>query len=91
MSSSPQINYDCFDELITELRASGHAETADKLDFILHRVAWTTGSELLGELGAEILRFQRNAPSGSPDLEKSMTRSMEMVRRVWPEIRLQNE
>jgi hypothetical protein len=52
MASSTQISYECFDELIEQLRAAGHASTADKLNFMLHRVAWTTGSELLGELGA---------------------------------------
>jgi len=62
MSSSAQISYDCFDELIAQLRAGGHASTADKLDFMLHRVAWTTSSELLGELDAEILRFQQSTP-----------------------------
>jgi hypothetical protein len=34
MASSTQISYECFDELIEQLRAAGHASTADKLDFI---------------------------------------------------------
>jgi hypothetical protein len=87
MSSPTQISYDCFDELIAQLRASGHASTADKLDFILHRVAWTTGSELLGELGVEIIQFQRSAPSASAELQQALSRALDMVRRVWPEIR----
>jgi len=86
MSSSTQISYDCFDEFIAQLRTAGHASTADKLDFILHRVAWTTGSELLGELGAEILRFQQSTPSASGAVQKSLNRSLDMVRRVWPDI-----
>ena len=86
MSSSTQISYDCFDELIAQLRASGHMSAADRLDFMLHRVAWTTGSELLGELGAEILQFQRTTPSLDAAVQQSLTRTLEMVRRVWPEI-----
>jgi hypothetical protein len=86
MGSSTQISYECFDELIAQLRAAGHASTADKLDFMLRRVAWTTGSELLGELGAEILRFQQSTPSTSAAIQQSMNRSLDMVRRIWPEI-----
>ena len=86
MSSSTQISYDCFEELIAHLRAGGQASTADKLDFMLHRVAWTTGSELLGELGAEIIRFQQSAQSVSVELQQSLSRSLDMVRRVWPDI-----
>jgi hypothetical protein len=86
MASSTQISYECFDELIEQLRAAGHASTADKLDFMLHRVAWTTGSESLGELGAEILRFQQSTPSAGVTIQQSVNRSLDMVRRVWPEI-----
>jgi hypothetical protein len=87
MSSPAQISYDCFEEFITQLRAEGHAHTADIVHHRLHVVAWTTGSELLGELGAVILKFQRSTPSLSAPLEQSLSRSLEMVRRVWPDIR----
>jgi hypothetical protein len=82
-----QINYECFDDLIAQLRAAGHVSTADKLHFMLHRVAWTTGSELLGELGAELLRFQQTAQPVSAELDQSLRQSMEIVRKVWPKIR----
>jgi len=87
MRSRTQISYECFDDLIACLRAGGHASTADKLDFMLHRVAWTTASELLGEVGAEILRVQQSVQPAGAELEQSLRRCMEMVRRVWPEIR----
>ena len=87
MSSSTPISYECFEECIAQLRAAGHASTADKLHIVLHRVAWTTGSELLGELGAELLRFQQSTPSASPAVQESVSRSLAMVRRVWPRIR----
>jgi len=87
MGSPAEISYDCFDDLIAQLRAAGHASAADRLDVMLHRVAWTTGSELLGELGAEILQFQRSAPSVSAPLQRALSRSLGIVRRVWPDIR----
>jgi hypothetical protein len=87
MSSPAQISYDCFEDLITQLRAEGHARTADILHHRLHVVAWTTGSELLGELGTVILKFQRSTPSISPPLQQALSRSLEMARRVWPDIR----
>jgi hypothetical protein len=86
MGSRTQVSYECFEELIELLRARGYASTGDKLDFLLHRVAWTTGSELLGELGAEIVRFQRDTQSVSGELQHSLSRSLDMVRRVWPDI-----
>jgi hypothetical protein len=87
MSSPAQNSYNCFDDLIAQLRAAGHESTADRLDVMLHRVAWSTGSELLGELGLEILQFQRSTPSVSATLQQALSRSLEMVRRVWPDIR----
>jgi hypothetical protein len=51
MGSDPQTGYECFDELIRRLRAEGHVAPADKLHRLPHEVAWTTGSELIGELG----------------------------------------
>jgi len=86
MSSPPQISYDCFDELIKQLRAEGHTRTADILHHRLYRVAWTTSSELLEELGRQILRFQQSTPSVSAEINQSLSRSMEMVRRFVPDI-----
>ncbi len=64
MSSAPQGGYECFDGLIRQLRGAGHTATADKLDIMLHRVAWTTGSELVGELGLEILALSASGRGG---------------------------
>jgi hypothetical protein len=87
MSSPTQISYECFEELIRRLRGAGHVAAAEKLDFMLHKVAWTTGSELIGELGSEILSFQRSASDVSSELQRSLSDCMSMVRRFWPDIR----
>jgi hypothetical protein len=43
--------YDCFRELIQDLRHEHFDEVAGRVDSILNHVVWTTGSELVGELG----------------------------------------
>jgi hypothetical protein len=75
-----------FDELISMLRAEGHAHVAQRLHTLLHEVAWTTGSELMGELGLEIVKFQRSNLLGSPELQELTRRCMAAVKQVWPSI-----
>jgi len=87
LSSGESIDYECFEELIRQLEADGHTTTAQKLDHLLHRVAWTTGSELIGELGAEILAIQGETSPMSAKLEDTVRRCMVIVRRVWPNIK----
>ena len=85
--SSTQTGYECFDELIRELCIGGHIATADKLDFMLHRVSWTTRSELIGELGLAILVFQRCEAGVSVELQRKLVSCMSAVREVWPDIK----
>lgn len=87
MNSNPQTGYERFDELIRQLRTEGHIEPADKLYMLLHEVAWTTGSELIGELGLTILAFERSMPVVSPDLRRLLDSCISMVRRQWPDIK----
>jgi hypothetical protein len=87
MSGAGQIDFQCFEKLIRQLRADSHAAAAEKLDTILHRVAWTTGSELLGALGLEIAAFQRATPEVSAELQATLASCMQMVKRVWPHIK----
>jgi hypothetical protein len=42
--------YKAVDGLIDRLNANQQTDEAAKLDDLLHHTAWTTGSELLGEL-----------------------------------------
>lgn len=55
--------YAAVDLLIEELRASGHEADADELHVLTHEMAWTTGSELLGELGL-VLRKMKGRHAG---------------------------
>ena len=86
MSSPVKVSYDCFDDLIVQLRAEAHDSIADLIHRQLHLSAWTTGSELLGEIGLAVVRFQQSCPNASPELQQAMTRALDMVRRVWPNL-----
>jgi len=77
--------YDCFRELIQELRREHFDEVAGRVDSILNDVAWTTGSELVGELGAAICDFERTQPVVSPSLRSALERCARIVVRVWPD------
>ena len=57
--SAPVISYEPFERFIVSLCAEGFAKDADRLHYLIHKVAWTTGSELVGELGQEIIKLRR--------------------------------
>ena len=56
--------YKAVDELIEKLRAAGKTAEADRLDHLVNKMAWTTGSELLGELGLAFKDFHGKYSSG---------------------------
>ncbi len=84
--SGPVISYVPFDELIVSLRADGLSADADRLHFMIHKVAWTTGSELVGELGQAMKDLAREHDASLSDGTRvSMAAAFEMVLRVWPD------
>jgi hypothetical protein len=83
--SAPVISYVPFDELIASLRADGLDGEADRLHDLLHKTAWTTGSELVGELGREMKRLEREQGTRfSAATDAKFQAAFKMVRRVWP-------
>lgn len=83
---SPTISYQPFDNLISSLRVDGLVKQADLLHHYLHEVAWTTGSELIGELGEKIKEIRKeNLGSLSAETKKNMKEGIEMVKVVWPD------
>ena len=84
--SGPVISYVPFDELVASLRADGLGGDADRLHFMFYKVAWTTGSELIGELGQAMKDVAREHGGSFSDSTRSrMETAFEMVRRVWPD------
>jgi len=74
-----------FEELVSKLRKRGFDEGAEEIA-ILMSLAWTTSSEMIGELGRAVLRFQREHPGVSTDLRDALDRCMNEVRIFWPDI-----
>jgi hypothetical protein len=87
MSDPSEIDYECFAELVRQLRIGGHTATAMELHSLVHRVAWTAGSELVGELGLKMLTLQSSIPEPGVELHDAMERCMIEVKRVWPDIK----
>jgi hypothetical protein len=80
------ISYEPFDRLIVSLRNDGLLKESDLLHHMIHKVAWTTGSELIGELGQSIKKIRKENPNSlSDDSKKNIQESVEMVKRVWPD------
>jgi hypothetical protein len=76
------------DWLIRELRAAGIPVAADRLSHLLHEVAWTTSSELIGELGQALLVIQREHASALPaGVARALGEAIAGARRVWPDLR----
>ena len=83
---TPTISYAPFDELIVTLRADGLEKEAECLHVLIYGVAWTTGSELLGELGQKMKEIEANESTIlSARSQKKMNDAFEMVQRVWPD------
>jgi hypothetical protein len=84
--NAPVISYAPFDELIASLRAEGFRGEAERLHNLIHKVAWTSGSELIGELGQEMKRLEREHGSRlSASTSKKIEAAFDMVSRVWPD------
>ena len=87
MTAPADDGFECFRELIRILRVEDFGVTACRLDSLFH-IAWTTSSEFVGELGREILAFQRcGYEPYSPELRRSLDTCMSLVRRIGPDIR----
>ncbi len=75
--------YDCFRRLIQGLRDEGFEEAAGRLDDLLNHTAWTTSSELIGELGLAIRDFERTRPAITSSLRAIIKECKSVVRSVW--------
>ncbi len=86
MSPGDNSGYESFDRLITRLKAEGYPADAHRLHVVLHETAWTISSELLGELGREIVAIQHSGPACSTELYRELDDCLGIIRRAWPTI-----
>ena len=72
------------------LRAAGFEEDARSLREVVFETAWTSSSEMIGEIGLAILRIQQRARGRLPkEVAKSLESCLHQVKLVWPKIKLQ--
>lgn len=68
------------------MRDEGLSTEADRLYVLLHKVAWTTGSELIGELGQALKKIEKEAlPTISANSAQKIEDCFKMVHRMWPD------
>ena len=68
--------YPAVDALIERLVAERHEGDAKRLHSLMHETAWTTGSELLGEL---MLAFKDMKGKYSPEVTKEIKECLEFT------------
>lgn len=68
--------YTVIDALIERLAAEHHDNEARRLHSLIHEIAWTTGSELLGEL---MLAFKEMKGEYSPELTRQINECLEFT------------
>ncbi|MHC4405563.1 MAG: hypothetical protein ACYTG0_38445 [Planctomycetota bacterium] len=80
--------YDFVRRFSDKLREANLEIEAKKLRHLLDEVAWTTCSELFGELGRLFLDLERDSAADlTPVLRSDLQRCLEAVRRVWPDLK----
>ncbi len=72
---------------IRSLDECGCADEAARLRELVHEGAWSSSSEMIGDIGLAILAIRDSATDRlSDEAASTLDRCMDMVRRVWPEI-----
>ena len=85
MSPTDEPSDNRFDEIVSALRRDGLDAHADGLHSLLHKTAWTTGSELLGELGLKLRAIEHeNTGQLSADSRLRIKEANRIIKRTWP-------
>ncbi len=72
---------------IRSLDECGCGDEAVRLRALVHEGAWSSSSEMIGDIGLAILALRDSATDRlSDEAASTLDRCMDMVRRVWPEI-----
>ncbi len=72
---------------IRSLDECGCADEAARLRGLVHEGAWSSSSEMIGDIGLAILAIRDSAADRlSDEATRTLDRCTDMVRRVWPEI-----
>ncbi len=78
-----------YQHLIDDLNKDGLVTPAKKLHFLLCDIAWTTGSEFLGEFGSEMEKIKQtywDRMSGTT--QSSFMDTAKIILKNWPNMNL---
>lgn len=76
---SPEDLYPIVEDLILRLKRDGATRLAAMLDHRMHKVAWTTASELLEELRAVLAKTERNEEPLTEEAEAQVTQVVDGI------------
>ncbi len=75
------------DWLARQLRDAGIPAAAERIARLLHGIAWTTSSELIGELGKVLLAIRREYQAALPaEIARQLDAAITSARTVWPDL-----
>jgi len=78
---------DPFPDLIDRLRQDGLIDEANTLNVLLREMAWTTGTEFLGEFGLAMKKMRKTVRRcASAETKAAFKASAKVVRRAWPQM-----
>ena len=72
-----------FRALAAALKVSGFTNHSTRLEDVLNG-AWTTSSELIGELGVVVITIRKECRPLTSDQKALVKECMRQVRRAWP-------
>jgi len=80
---------DQVDETIQDLDEAGFAEQAETLYSLSYESTWASDGHMERAVGLELMRMQSRLENDLPaNVAKGMTRCMEIVRRMYPNLSL---
>ena len=70
------------DALRDKLRSHGFSREADRLHKLVHEMAWTTSSELYGELRLGLDEMRKGCHNLPPDIAREVRRLIKSIDRI---------
>src|SRR5215475_12603602 len=70
------------DALRDKLRSHGFSSEADRLHKLVHEMAWTTSSELYGELRLGLDEMRKGCHNLPPDIAREVRRLIKSIDRI---------
>ena len=70
------------DAVRDKLRIHGFSSEADRLHKLVHEMAWTTSSELYGELRLGLDEMRKGCPNLPPDIAREVRRLIKSIDRI---------